>query len=211
MLWISSRIGANFSGTCSRVEGNALTTSQPETIVMKHQLAATVSALFLAAVAAPVHATTTTFIASLGALGEPVPTSLATGFATVSFDDVLNTVSVQLSFSGLASAAPFGHIHCCTAAPGTGSGPVALGFTNFPAAASGTYSANLTVFSGASTFATLLAGAKAGTAYANIHTPGTYAGGEIRGFLAPIPEPETYALMLAGLGAVAWAARRRSV
>ena len=88
---------------------------------------------------------------------------------------------------------------------------MALGFTNFPSAASGSYFASLTSFSNGATFASLLAGAKAGTSYANIHTPGTYAGGEIRGFLAPIPEPETYALMLAGLGAVAWAARRRSV
>ena len=58
-------------------------------------------------------------------------------------------------------------------------------------------------------FATLLAGALAGKAYINIHTPGTYAGGEIRGFLAPVPEPETYALMLAGLGALTLLARRR--
>jgi len=28
-------------------------------------------------------------------------------------------------------------------------------------------------------------------------------------FTAPIPEPETYALLLAGLGAVGWVARRR--
>lgn len=29
-------------------------------------------------------------------------------------------------------------------------------------------------------------------------------------FLAPVPEPETYALMLAGLGVIAWAGKRRS-
>ena len=178
---------------------------------MKHQIAAAVSALFLATAAAPVHAATSSFIASLNALGEPVATSLATGFATVSFDDVAKTVSVQVSFAGLANAAPFGHIHCCTPTPGTGNGPVALGFPGFPTAATGSYFASPTVFNGNATFDTLLAGTRAGTAYVNIHTPGTYAAGEIRGFLAPIPEPETYALMLAGLGAVAWAARRRSV
>jgi hypothetical protein len=176
---------------------------------MKHQIAAAVSALFLAAVAAPVHATTTSFIASLGALGEPVPTSLATGFATVSFDDVLFKVSVQLSFAGIANSAPFGHIHCCTAVAGTGNAGVNLGFNALPAATSGSYSDSFTLASGA--FSTLLTGVSAGKAYVNIHTPGTYGGGEIRGFLAPIPEPETYALMLAGLGAVAWAARKRSV
>jgi hypothetical protein len=34
---------------------------------------------------------------------------------------------------------------------------------------------------------------------------------DITGYTAPIPEPETYALMLAGLGAVAWVSRRRQV
>ena len=48
----------------------------------------------------------------------------------------------------------------------------------------------------------------AGNAYFNIHT--TFDGsGEIRGQLAPVPEPETYALMLAGLGLVGLATARR--
>ena len=51
-------------------------------------------------------------------------------------------------------------------------------------------------------------GLNAGQAYLNIHTS-EFGGGEIRGFLAPIPEPETYALMLAGLGLVGWVASRR--
>lgn len=36
-------------------------------------------------------------------------------------------------------------------------------------------------------------------------------GGGSVNFAAPIPEPETYALMLAGLGAVGWVSRRRKV
>ena len=32
---------------------------------------------------------------------------------------------------------------------------------------------------------------------------------DIAGYTAPIPEPETYALMLAGLGVVAWVSRKR--
>ena len=50
---------------------------------------------------------------------------------------------------------------------------------------------------------------QAGKAYVNIHSPGTYTAGEIRGFLAPVPEPTTYALLLGGLGLVGWMVRRR--
>ncbi len=159
------------------------------------------------ALAAPAQAETFVFSTLLSKAGEPVPTSMATGAAVVSFDDMADTVTVLLSFAGLANSAPFGHIHCCTAAANTGGAGVALGFTSFPAATTGSY---VKVFSLDSTaFDSLLAGTTAGKAYVNIHTPGTYAGGEIRGFLAPIPEPETYAMMLAGLGMLGWMAKRR--
>jgi hypothetical protein len=55
---------------------------------------------------------------------------------------------------------------------------------------------------------TLIAGLDAGKAYFNVHST-TFGGGEIRGFLAPIPEPQTYALMLAGLTAIGAMSRRR--
>jgi len=119
-------------------------------------------------------------------------------------------VAVQLSFQGLATSSPFGHIHCCTAVPLTGSSGVALDFTSFPAASTGFYTSTFTLAPAA--FSTLLGGAAAGKAYVNIDTPGTYAGGEIRGFLpvtTVVPEPGTYALMGLGLAAVAGAAARR--
>ncbi len=49
----------------------------------------------------------------------------------------------------------------------------------------------------------------AGRSYINFHTI-QFPAGEIRGALiAPIPEPETYALMLGGLAALGWMGRRR--
>jgi hypothetical protein len=59
------------------------------------------------------------------------------------------------------------------------------------------------------TFAAQLQNILAGRSYINFHTV-QFGGGEVRGQLVvAIPEPETYALMLAGLGAVAWVGRRK--
>lgn len=48
----------------------------------------------------------------------------------------------------------------------------------------------------------------ANATYFNVHTSFDTAG-EIRGQILLVPEPETYALMLAGLGLVGWVAARR--
>lgn len=59
------------------------------------------------------------------------------------------------------------------------------------------------------TFAAQLANILAGRAYINFHTT-QFGGGEIRGNLVvAVPEPETYALLIAGLAIIAGAARRR--
>jgi hypothetical protein len=173
---------------------------------MKSVFLATAAAAALT-LALPASAAISIFSTPLSGAGEPNPSSLATGMARVTFDDVLNTVAVKLTFEGLANASPFGHIHCCTAVAGTGGAGVAVGFNTLPQATAGTYNDSFTLTSAA--FTSLLMGAQEGKAYVNIHTPGTYAAGEIRGFLAPVPEPATYALMLGGLGLMGWVAKRR--
>jgi hypothetical protein len=56
-----------------------------------------------------------------------------------------------------------------------------------------------------SAFAAALAG---GQAYWNIHSS-SFGGGEIRGFVVPVPEPSTLALFGLGAGAIAWRLRRK--
>jgi hypothetical protein len=159
---------------------------------------------------------------------EPVATgSPGTGTVRVTIDDFL-MMRVQTTFSGLIGTSTVAHIHCCTASPDIG-GPVGVvtttpTFPGFPAGVmAGSYDqtfdmtlassynpAFITAHGGtvASAFADFVAGLDAGTAYFNIHTT-QFGGGEIRAFLHAIPEPETYALMLLGLGVVGWAAKRR--
>jgi hypothetical protein len=59
-----------------------------------------------------------------------------------------------------------------------------------------------------SAFNAFLAGVEDGKAYLNIHSS-AFPAGEIRGFLEPIPEPGTYALMAVGLAMMGWLGRRR--
>lgn len=144
---------------------------------------------------------------------------------TIDFDMV--TMRVEASFADLLGLTTVAHIHCCTAAPDSGTAGVASqtpSFVGFPlGVTSGSYdntfdmsqassynpafiTANGGTVDGA--FSALTMGLNAGKAYMNIHTD-LFAAGEIRGFLHPVPEPETYALMLLGLAAVGAAARRR--
>jgi hypothetical protein len=160
----------------------------------------------LTATTLPAQASLVSFATLLSSAGEPVPTSTATGNATVVFDDVALTVRVVLNWAGLASAAPFGHIHCCTAVANTGSIGVALEFDGLTQAITGSFDATYTP----ANFNTIFTGAKEGKAYVNIHTPGVYQRGEIRGFLQAVPEPGSMALVVAALGLAGFAARRKS-
>ena len=154
----------------------------------------------------PASATTFPFMATLSNVGEPNPTSTGSGSALVVFDDALLTVSVNETFANLVNPATAAHLHCCTAVAFTGSIGVALALTGFPSAQSGNYINSFTL--APASFNSLLAGTQAGQAYLNIHSA-AYPGGEIRGFLVPVPEPGTYALMLGGLGLLGMAAKRR--
>jgi hypothetical protein len=155
------------------------------------------------------------------------PPSAGTGNTLVTFDSDVFTMRVQATFSGLTGTTTASHILCCTALPNEGFVSVATTTPSFPGfplgVTSGTfdqtynmlldtsYNAPFLAANGGvpgNAFQALLNGALAGTAYLNIHTS-SVSGGEIRAFLVPVPEPETYALMLAGLGLVGWAARRR--
>jgi hypothetical protein len=160
-----------------------------------------------------------------GAAENPSNDSKGGGAAVVTIDLDLLTMRVQTTFAGLTGNVTASHIHCCVAPPTnvmvatqtpTFEGfPLGLTFGSYDrtfdmSLASSYNPAFITAHGGtvSSAFQDLLNGLDAGQAYLNIHTS-FRAGGEIRGFLQPVPEPETYALMLAGLGVVGWVASRR--
>lgn len=153
----------------------------------------------------------------------PVPgPSSATGVGIAQYDDVTNTFSfIGLVGTGLRGdlvpQRPSGdgnqHIHLGAAGVSGGvifqlPGPILFdsGTDNGGSGTFAYFATNLTGFPEENE-ADLLAG----NTYVNIHTSFDPAG-EIRGQMVrvvPIPEPETYALMAAGLGFVGWVASRR--
>ena len=183
------------------------------------------AAVLLATAALPAAAASLVYTATLsGANENPVNGSLGTGFFTITFDLDLVTMTVDGSFSGLGGDVAAAHIHCCIAPPTTvGVATTVPSFPGFPAGAgvhSGTYTQTFDMtlassYNGAfvtanggtvgSALNALLNGIAAGQAYFNIHSS-TFQAGEIRGYLVfdhEIPEPATFGLALAGLGALA--------
>lgn len=185
------------------------------------------------------HATVYQFNSSLSAANELplVPASPALGIAALTYDDLgTDTVaddrySFTMSASGLTSAVTAFHIHGAATAAENGpvriqlddpnvftsvnsNGMLLVGGLNVPAPAvipatdAGIYLGQPNAGHPEMSFLQML---RSGLGYVNVHTV-TFGGGEIRGQLlevTPVPEPETYALMLAGLGLVGWAAARR--
>ncbi|WP_293405838.1 CHRD domain-containing protein [Phenylobacterium sp.] len=192
------------------------------------KLAAVAASLALAglAPAGSVQAATVYKATLLGANENPPVASPGGGVAFLTIDGDLLTVST--TFSNLIGDVAAAHVHCCAPAPANvGVATQIPSFPGFPTGVtSGTYNqgfdlgalgtynpafvtANGGTAQGART--ALLTALNGGQAYFNVHT--SFApGGEIRGQFALIPEPASWALMIAGFGIAGAAIRwRRAV
>jgi hypothetical protein len=151
--------------------------------------------------------------------GQEIPPAATTadGFGSVRFDDVSNILTLYVGWQGLTGPGVQAHIHCCVATPPGNVGiALDLWLTADPRPASGVYFAEydldsqnpfraaFTTANGGTALSAMQAlmtamNADQGRSYYNIHTA-VFPGGEIRGNLAPIPEPASVVAMISGLG-----------
>lgn len=130
------------------------------------------------------RATIFNYVVTLDGLQETPPNaSPAFGFGTADIDNVLSTVTLNVSFTGLLGSQTAAHIH--TGAPGV-PGPVSI---PLPVGSPIVGVFGLTP--------TQLSDMLAGNTYINIHST-VFPGGEIRGQIV-VPEPTTVTLVLAGI------------
>ncbi len=187
-----------------------------------------IAAIALAAgFAASAPAAIISYTAVLDGPSESPPNgSPGTGVCFVDFDTVLHTMRVQSSFSGLTGTTTASHIHAATAVAFAGTAGVATqtpsfsGFpigvtsgsmdTTFDMTLSSSYNGSYITANGgtpASAEIALQNAVAAGKAYLNIHSS-TFGGGEIRGFLVPVPTPGAASLL--AVGGLVIARRRRA-
>ncbi|HEY6991107.1 MAG TPA: CHRD domain-containing protein [Bryobacteraceae bacterium] len=169
--------------------------------------------------AAPLFAATVFSTTLSGANETPPNTSTGTGSMLVTL--LADTLTVDITFSGLSAPSAAAHIHCC----GVGrAAPIAVPFNTFPTGVtSGSFNASFdltNVSSYSSAFLTanggtaasaedaFITGLNGGQTYGNIHSS-LYPGGEIRGQLAAIPEPAS--IFLAGGFLLFFALFRRKI
>jgi hypothetical protein len=158
----------------------------------------------------------------------PPNASLGIGTALITLDLDLLTMQVDAVFSGLTGNVTASHIHCCTTTAGTSTAGVATTTPTFPGfplgvaageyhqsfdlTAASTYNAAFVTANGGTigtALDALILGLDSGKAYFNIHSS-TSQGGEIRGFLAPVPLPAAVWLLASALGGLLPTVRRRA-
>jgi hypothetical protein len=169
---------------------------------------ASIAALFLVATTASAGVYTGNFA---GTNEAPPNASPGSGNISVTIDELLQTMLVEISFSDLTGNVTAAHLHCC-AGPGVNAG-VAVNLIGFPVgviagsysasfdlALASTYSASFLGSVGgttASASSALIAALVSGLVYGNIHTS-MFPGGEIRSDLvSEIPLPAAAWLFLA--------------